>query len=62
MAKELKLGADAAVEADVTDRDQVKRLVDSAGEAHGRVDVTVNNAGLLPHSPLERGKVDAGTG
>ena len=58
LAKELKLGAEAAVEADVTDREQVKRLVDSAVEAHGRVDVLVNNAGLMPHSPLERGKVD----
>ena len=58
LAKELKLGADAAVEADVTDREQVKRLVDSAVEAHGRIDVIVNNAGLMPHSPLERGKVD----
>ena len=54
LAEELKLGADAAVEADVTDRGQVKRLVDSAVEAHGRVDVIVNNAGLMPHSPLER--------
>ena len=58
LARELGLGAAAAVETDVTDRLQVKRLVDAAVAAHGRIDVVVNNAGLMPHSPLERGKVD----
>jgi NADP-dependent 3-hydroxy acid dehydrogenase YdfG len=58
LAQELNLGTDAAVATDVTDREQVKRLVDAAVAAHGRIDVIVNNAGLMPHSPLERGKVD----
>src|SRR3954470_21128989 len=58
LAQELNLGTDAAVETDVTDREQVKRLVDAAVAAHGRIDVIINNAGLMPHSPLERGKVD----
>ena len=58
-AEELSLGADAAVETDVTDREQVKRLVDRGGRScTGAIDVIVNNAGLMPHSPLERGKVD----
>jgi NADP-dependent 3-hydroxy acid dehydrogenase YdfG len=35
----------------------VKRLVDAAVQTYGRIDVLVNNAGLMPHSPLERGKV-----
>jgi NADP-dependent 3-hydroxy acid dehydrogenase YdfG len=26
--------------------------------AHGRIDVNINNAGLMPHSLLEHGKVD----
>ncbi|WP_414444395.1 SDR family oxidoreductase [Burkholderia sp. 22PA0106] len=47
-----------AVAADVTVRDDVKRLVDTAVDAFGRIDVMINNAGLMPLSPLERLKVD----
>lgn len=43
---------------DVTDRRQVQDLVDTAVRTFGRVDVVVNNAGLMPLSPLEAGKVD----
>lgn len=51
-------GAQAiAVETDVTHCDQVKRLVDTAVQQFGRIDVMINNAGLMPHSPLERLKV-----
>jgi NADP-dependent 3-hydroxy acid dehydrogenase YdfG len=57
LARELSLGAAAAVQTDVTRVEQVKALVDHAVKAHGRIDVIVNNAGLMPHSPLERGKV-----
>jgi NADP-dependent 3-hydroxy acid dehydrogenase YdfG len=57
LAKELSLGNDAAVQTDVTQYEQVQRLVDRAIQAHGRIDVILNNAGLMPHSPLERGKV-----
>jgi NADP-dependent 3-hydroxy acid dehydrogenase YdfG len=58
LARELGLGAEAAVQTDVTDREQVRALVDHAVTMHGRLDVIINNAGLMPHSPLERGKVD----
>jgi NADP-dependent 3-hydroxy acid dehydrogenase YdfG len=58
LAGELKLGCTAAIQTDVTDREQVRRLVDGAVEAHGRIDAIINNAGLMPHSPLERGKVN----
>jgi NADP-dependent 3-hydroxy acid dehydrogenase YdfG len=47
-----------ALTTDVTHRDQVKRLVDAAVEAHGRIDVMINNAGLMPQSLLERLKID----
>lgn len=43
---------------DVTDPDQVQALVDAAIQAYGQVDVIINNAGLMPHSPLERRKID----
>lgn len=53
-----KGGKALAVPTDVTDRSQVKHLVDSAVNTYGRVDVILNNAGVMPHSPLERLKVD----
>jgi NADP-dependent 3-hydroxy acid dehydrogenase YdfG len=57
LAEELSLGKDAAMQTDVTEYDQVKRLADHAVQLHGRIDVIINNAGLMPHSPLERIKV-----
>jgi len=58
LAGELDLGTGAVVRTDVTDPDQVKALVDAAVARHGRIDVLINNAGLMPHSPLERGLID----
>jgi len=51
-------GKARAVTTDVTQRDQVKKLVDAAIEAYGRIDVMINNAGLMPQSPLERLKIE----
>jgi NADP-dependent 3-hydroxy acid dehydrogenase YdfG len=47
-----------AVATDVTVRDQLERLVNTAVNTLGRIDVMINNAGLMPLSPLERLKVD----
>jgi NADP-dependent 3-hydroxy acid dehydrogenase YdfG len=57
LAKELSLGNDAAVQTDVTQCPQVKHLVDHAVQSHGRIDAIINNAGLMAHSLLERGRV-----
>jgi NADP-dependent 3-hydroxy acid dehydrogenase YdfG len=51
-------GKALALQTDVTDANQVKRLVDEAVQTYGRIDVVLNNAGLMPHSPLERLKID----
>jgi NADP-dependent 3-hydroxy acid dehydrogenase YdfG len=51
-------GQALAMATDVTDCAQVKQLVDAAVETYGRIDVMLNNAGLMPQSPLERLRVD----
>ena len=52
-----KGGKTLAIQTDVTEVNQVKRLVDEAVKTFGRIDVMINNAGLMPHSPLERLKI-----
>src|SRR5262244_1432844 len=60
LARELTgSGAKAlAIRTDVTHREQVQALVDVAVQTYGRIDVMINNAGLMPQSPLERLKID----
>ena len=58
LVEELSLSNGAAVQTDVSRYEQVKYLVDRAATLHGRIDVLINNAGLMPQSLLEHGKVD----
>ncbi|GAA5174892.1 MULTISPECIES: SDR family oxidoreductase [Halomonadaceae] len=58
LAKELGLDDQAVVKTDVTHSDQVEALIERAIKLHGRIDVLLNNAGVMPHSPLARLKVE----
>nr|WP_311529516.1 SDR family oxidoreductase [uncultured Ralstonia sp.] len=46
------------VSADVTRQDDVRALVETAVRVFGRVDVLINNAGLMAIAPLSETKVD----
>jgi NADP-dependent 3-hydroxy acid dehydrogenase YdfG len=60
LAREIKDngGKALAIAVDVTQRDQVKTLVDATVEKFGSVDVILNNAGVMPLSPIDRLNVD----
>ena len=51
-------GQATAVATDVSKREDVQTLVDTAVATYGRVDVLINNAGVMPLSPMDRLKVD----
>lgn len=52
-------GGEAAYQVtDVTSRQNVETLAKKALDAYGRIDVWVNNAGLMPHSTFDKLKVD----
>lgn len=49
-----KGGKALAIATDVSNHEQVKALVDTAIQTYGRIDVMINNAGIMPRAPLER--------
>ncbi|MBX4774829.1 SDR family oxidoreductase [Klebsiella oxytoca] len=59
LAKEINEqgGTAMAIATDVTREDDVKKLVDTTVSQWGRIDVLINNAGVMPLSPVDQGKV-----
>jgi len=60
LAAEIRAAGGSAVyrKLDVTDLADVRAFAEFARQTHGRIDVLVNNAGLMPLSPLAELKVD----
>ena len=58
LADELGISHDHCVQTDVADLKQVQALADRALKLYGRIDVLLNNAGVMPLSLLEELKVD----
>lgn len=53
-----KGGKALSIAVDVTQRDQVKGMLDTTVEQFGRIDVILNNAGIMPLSPMDRLNVE----
>jgi NADP-dependent 3-hydroxy acid dehydrogenase YdfG len=51
-------GSALGLPADVTERDEVNRCVDRVIQEFGRIDVLVNNAGIMPLSPVRELRVE----
>ncbi len=51
-------GKAIAIEADVTSHEDMKRAAETAKETFGSLDVWVNNAGVMPLSPVEMNRID----
>jgi len=45
-------GVATYLKTDVVDKDQVKALVDKAVSSYGKIDVIINNAGIMPIAPM----------
>lgn len=58
LANELGRDNATAFKVDVTDREQVQAFVEHAVKTFGRIDVMINNAGLMPLAPLEMLRFD----
>ncbi len=55
---ELREGAALVAPTDVTDVRSVRQLARTALDAFGRIDILINNAGIMPLSPISKLKVE----
>jgi NADP-dependent 3-hydroxy acid dehydrogenase YdfG len=53
-----ELGETIAIATDVVRRENVEALVAAAVARFGRIDVMINNAGIMPNAPIEQLRVD----
>ena len=51
-------GEASAIKADVSNPEEVRQLFEETIQKSGRVDVVVNNAGIMPLSPIAKGDVE----
>jgi NAD(P)-dependent dehydrogenase (short-subunit alcohol dehydrogenase family) len=51
-------GRALAIQADVANTEAVKQLFEKTIETFGQIDVVVNNAGIMPLSPIAKGDVE----
>ena len=51
-------GEASAIKADVSNPEKVRQLFEETIQKSGRVDVVVNNAGIMPLSPIAKGDVE----
>lgn len=58
LARELGKDHCAVFPVDVVDRERVAAFVDHAAKTFGRIDVMINNAGVMPLAPLEMLRFD----
>ena len=52
-------GRALAIQADVAHPEDVKQLFEKTLKAFGQIDVVVNNAGIMPLSPIVKGDVES---
>ena len=51
-------GRALAIQGDIANADAVENLFKQTQDAYGRIDVVVNNAGIMPLSPIAKGDVE----
>src|SRR5947209_20193000 len=51
-------GRAVAIQADVANPEDVKQLFEKTLKTFGKIDVVVNNAGIMPLSPITKGDIE----